>query len=217
MSKPIAFGNYQFNTKRSATEEARRRISQYEAGDRLCLEDELFFASLFTLHSEYEKKKGAGIDYIQVERDFHNNRCLYIHRVDGSSTDCSWVHCIQPASKKTIVSMAFRRAVKDIVMRYKSDKLDDVDVCPVLGIKLTHDNSHVSYLTPSFGELLKDFLREHRIDIESVGLTNPKPNDTDQRGQLVDPKLLEDWRCYHQRNATLQLLSAEANLRRLKS
>lgn len=217
MAKPIAFGTYQFKTKKNATEEARNRINQYEAGERLRLEDEQFFVSLFTLHSEYSEKKGAGIDYIAVERDFHSNRCLYIHRVDGTSIDCSWVHCIQPASQKTVVSMAFRRAVKEIIMAYKSASLDKVDVCPILGTKLTYENSHVSYLSPSFDDLLIGFLQQRHIDIESVALTNPKPVDTDQRGQVTDQELLNDWCSFHQRNANLQLLSAEANLRRLKS
>jgi len=217
LAKPIAFGAYQFKTKKSATEEARRRINKYEAGERLQLEDELFFTSLFTLHSEYAEKKGSGIDYIQVERDFHQNRCLHIHRVDGTSTDCSWVQCIQPASQKTIVSMAFRRAVKDIITRYKSAKLADVDICPILGMKLTYDNSHASYLTPSFDELLSEFLNQSQIDIESVRLTNPAPNDVDQRGILADPELLDRWVAYHRNHAHLQLLSAEANLHRLKS
>lgn len=57
MAKPIAFGDYQFRTKKSATEEARRRISNYEANDRLNAEDEMFFTSLFTLHSEFAEKK----------------------------------------------------------------------------------------------------------------------------------------------------------------
>lgn len=217
MAKQIVFGTYQFKTKKSATEEARNRINQYEAGERLQFEDEQFFISLFTLHSEYLEKKGPGIDYIAVARDFHNNRCLYIHRVDGTSIDCSWVHCIQPASQKNVVSMAFRRAVKDIIMAYKSNLLGQVDICPVLGTKLTYKNSHVSYLSPSFDDLLMEFLQQHHIDIESVSLTNPKPVDTDQRGQVSDQELLNDWRSFHQINANLQLLSAEANLRGLKS
>ncbi|SEI42087.1 Protein of unknown function [Allopseudospirillum japonicum] len=217
MAKPIAFGTYQFKTKKRATEEARNRINRYEAGERLQLEDEQFFVSLFTLHSEYSEKKGAGIDYISVERDFHNNRCLYIHRVDGTSIDCSWVHCIRPASQKTVVSMAFRRAAKEIIMAYKSASLDQVDICPVLGTKLTYENSHVSYLSPSFDDLLMEFLQQRPIDIESVALTNPKPVDTDQRGQITDQELLDDWCSFHQKKANLQLLSAEANLPRLKS
>lgn len=217
MAKPIAFGTYQFRTKKSAIEEARLRISQYEAGERLSVEDEIFFASLFALHSEFEEKKGVGIDHIKVQRDFHNNRCLYIHRVDGTEIDCSWVYCIQPASQKTVISMAFRRAVKEIIMAYKRSQLEEVDVCPILGIELTYSNSHVSYLTPSFESLLNDFLNNRQMDIESVALTNPKPDDTDQRGKVADLKLAEEWCGYHQNNAVLQLLSAEANLRKLKS
>jgi len=217
VAKPIAFGMYQFRTKKSATEEARRRINQYEAGDRLCTQDEDFFASLFTLHSEFLEKKGVGIDHIKVERDFHNNRCLYIHRIDGSSIDCSWVHCIQPASQKTVTSMAFRRSVKDIVMAYKEAELKVVKECPELRTPLTYENSHVSYISPSFESLLDDFLNQQQIKIEDVALTNPKPEDLDQRGILSDDELPKNWQRYHQENANLRLLSQEANLRRLKS
>lgn len=181
------------------------------------MEDEQFFVSLFTLHSEHSEKKGAGIDYISIETNFNNNLCLYIHRVDGTSIDCSWAHCIQPASQKTVISVAFRRAVKEIIIAYKSAFLNQVDVCPVLGTKLTYNNSHVSYLAPSFDDLLIEFLQHRHIDIESVTLTNPKPVDTDQRGKIIDQGLLNDWCSFHQKKAILQLLSAEANLGRLKS
>jgi hypothetical protein len=217
VAKPIAFGHYQFRTKKSATEEARRRINNYEANDRLNAEDEMFFTSLFTLHSEFAEKKGVGINHIKVQRDFHNNRCLYICRTDGSEIDCSWVHCIQPAPQKTVVSMAFRRAVKQIIIAYKTAQIDNVVVCPILKTKLNFYNSHVSYLNPSFENMLNNFLNDREIDITSVALVNPKPDDEDQRGKVSDQNLVEEWRSYHQDNATLQLLSAEANLRKLKS
>nr|WP_169050482.1 DCL family protein [Brenneria salicis]NMN92915.1 uncharacterized protein DUF3223 [Brenneria salicis ATCC 15712 = DSM 30166]RBP60966.1 uncharacterized protein DUF3223 [Brenneria salicis ATCC 15712 = DSM 30166] len=217
MAKPIVFGSYHFKTKASATEEARRRINVYEAGERLKLDDEHFFNLLFTLHPQYLEKKGVGIDHIKVERDFHNHRCLYIHRIDNTTTDCSWVQCIRPASQKTIVSMAFRRAVKETVMAYKREKLNVEQVCPVFGIRLTYENSHVSYLSPSFEKLLNDFLYACSLDIDGISLNNPKPEDADQRGLISNPILLKEWRDYHQRNVTLELISAEANLRKLKN
>jgi hypothetical protein len=217
VAKPISFGSYQFRTKNSAIEEARRRINNYEAGDKLNEDDELFFASLFTLHSEYSKKKGVGIDNIKVERDFHNNRCLYIHRIDGTEEECSWGHCIKPATQKQIVSMAFRRAVKERVMEYKNVNLPKVKVCPVLGTHLTHDNSHVSYLDPSFDQLLNDFLSQNGLTIDSVKLTNPKPDDADQRGILSNNNLAILWNEFHAKHACLQLLSSKANLRKTRS
>lgn len=215
MAKPIAFGPYQFKTKGRAIEEARRRINLYEAGERLKFDDELFFNFLFTLHPQYSEKKGIGIDHIRVERDFHNHRCLYIHRIDNTKIDCSWVQCIRPASLKTIVAMAFRRAVKETVIAFKKDKLSVEHVCPVLGIRLTYENSHVSYLSPSFEKLLTDFLYDCNIDVGDVSLTNPHPDDADQRGIIANQNLLKNWRDYHQHNAILELTSAEANLRKL--
>ena len=217
MAKPIAFGEYQFKTKKSATEEARSRINQYMAGSKLNASDEHFFRSLFTLHSEYEEKVGPGIDYITVELDFHRNRCLYIHRVDGSKVDCSWVHCIQPATKKTIISMAFRRAVKQIVMNFKEEQLPIVKSCPVFDTPLDYQNSHVAYSTPSFESLLDNFLTENQLDIESIPLLNPKPNDSDQRGILADEQLAKCWSGYHRANANINLMSQEANLLGLKN
>lgn len=217
MAKPIIFGNYQFRTKKSAIEEARRRINQYEAGSKLNPDDENFFASLFTLHSEYEEKKGAGIDHIKVERDFHKNRCLYIHRADDTSIDCSWVNCIQPASQKSVVSMAFRRAVKEIIITFKEEQLRKISICPIFGVPLTYENSHASYNSPRFEDLLNNFLNQVEISFDSVQLVNPDAADLDQRGIIASIELANSWRTYHQKNAELQLLSAEANLRKLKS
>jgi hypothetical protein len=214
MANPIVFGNFQFRTKKSATEEARRRINKYKVKEKLNDDDELFFSSLFTLHSEYIEKVGSGIDHIKVERDFHNNRCLYIHRTDGTKIDCSWVHCIQPASQKQTVSMAFRRAVKDRVMKFKNAQLPKVKVCQILGISLTHENSHVSYLKPSFDELLDDFLSENGLTIVTIKLTNPSPEDNDQRGILADKNIAIIWNEFHANKACLKLISAKANLRK---
>lgn len=212
---PIAFGDYSFGSKKSAREEAQRRINKYEAGDTLQPDDEKFFASLFTLHSQYDDKIHDGIDHIEVERDL-GNRCLFIHRVGGSKIDCSWTECIAPATLKTIGSAAFRRAVKDFIVAYKISQLEEVDTCPILGTDLNFNNSHVSYASPSFQNLLKTFLQEYDLDVESVELTNPDPEDGDQRGKVTDQDLVERWRDYHQQNAQLQLLSEEANLQRLK-
>lgn len=217
MAKPIIFGSYHFKTITSAIEEARRRINQYEAGSRISSEDEHFFASLFTLHSEYEEKIGAGIDHIKVERDFHNKRCLYIHRIDGTNIDCSWPHCIQPASHKSVVSMAFRRAVKEIVTAFKKEKVSKGSICPILGTPLTYENSHASYSSPKFEILLNNFLNQEGLTFDSVQLINPEAKDLDQRGIIASVELANTWRAYHRENSELQLLSAEANLRKLKS
>ena len=214
MAKPIVIGDIQFRTKTAAKAEIRRRIGQYEAGDILSVADQVFFEELFKLHDEYVEKVGVGIKHIQVERDFHRNRCLYIHRTDGSEIDISWVHCVQPASTKTVVSAAFRRAVKGRVMAFKSSQLSEGCRCPILNIPLDYENSHVAYTKNSFESLLDDFLGQAGVTFESIELINPSPDDSDQRGILKNPVIKEQWNQFYDSNARLTLMSAEANLRR---
>ena len=214
MAKPIVIGDIQFRTQAAAKDEIRRRIGQYEAGDIVSVADQVFFEDLFKLHDEYSEKVGAGIKHIRIERDFHRNRCLYIHRADGSEIDISWVHCVQPASTKAVVSTAFRRAVKERVMAFKSNKLSEGCRCPILNIPLDYENSHVAYAEYSFDSLLDAFLNQADITFESIELINPNPDDSDQRGILKDPDLRAQWDRFHESNAKLTLMSAKANLRR---
>lgn len=149
-----------------------------------------------------------------MERDFNQNRCLYIHRVDGTKIDISWVHCVRPATMKSTVSMAFRRAVKQIIKDFKDKTLNEYSCCPMLNIPLNSKNCHVSYVDPTFDKLLSDFLTLNNNTYESIELDNPKPQDRDQRGVLKDLSLKTSWISYHRTNTKLELWSADANLRK---
>ncbi|WP_170964645.1 hypothetical protein, partial [Vibrio sp. F13] len=85
-------------------------------------------------------------------------------------------------------------------------------VCPKLGVNLTFDNSHVSYVSMSFDDMLTDFLAENSLTYESVELVDPEYSDSDQRGKLASHVVTESWQKYHQSRAEFELLSIEANL-----
>ena len=211
MAKPILFEDHYFKTKTLAIKEIQNKIKPYSAGDKLNKEDEIFFLKLFKLHDEYEKKIGCGVSHITVEKDFHNNKCLYIHRIDGKSEDISWRHCIRPMSQKEIVSYAFRRAVKETVIEFKKIHLQDNAHCPILHTPLDFYNSDTSYIPYSFDELFLDFLKEHGLTIDSIELKNPEQNDPDQRGIIQDLSLRNAWIEYHRANSQLKLISRKAN------
>ncbi|PHX07627.1 DUF3223 domain-containing protein [Vibrio splendidus] len=217
MAIPVVFGSYQFRTKTAAKECIRKRISNYDFGDKLNDNDELFFSELFTLHDEHREKVGSGISFISVERDFHNNKSLYINRTDGSKIDISWVHCVQPASVKTVVSVAFRRAVKETITQFKSNCINENLRCPKLGFTLDYSDSHVVYVQPTFDQLLFEFLQLVGRNIESIELVNPRPDDRDQRGIIKSLSLTSAWVDYHLKHAHLELWSSEANLKRQTS
>ena len=80
---------------------------------------------------------------------------------------------------------------------------------------LTREYSHVSYDKISFDDLLSGFLSHKNISYEDVSLVNPGAGDADQRGKLGSIELLEEWKTFHRQYASLQLISEEANLRRL--
>ncbi|ELA8128057.1 DCL family protein [Vibrio sp. 10N.222.54.F12] len=212
MAKPISFGQFKFGTRKACEEDARRRINSYSPGTIMALDDKAFFEALFTLHSEYDEKVGCGIKDIEVGLDFHRNRCLFIIRKDDSRVVISWRHCVKPYTKKMVVSYAFRRAVKSTVMAFKNEAILNGAVCPKLGVNLTFDNSHVSYVSMSFDDMLTDFLAENSLTYESVELIDPEYSDSDQRGKLASHVVTESWQKYHQSRAEFELLSIEANL-----
>ncbi|EJG0635891.1 DCL family protein [Vibrio parahaemolyticus] len=212
MAKPISFGQFKFGTRKACEEDARRRINSYTPGSLMTLDDKAFFEALFTLHSEYDEKVGCGIKDIEVGLDFHRNKCLFIIRNDNSRVVISWRHCVKPYTKKMVVSYAFRRAVKNTVMTFKNEAISNGAICPKLGINLTFDNSHVSYASISFDDMLTNFLTENGLTYESVELIDPEYSDTDQRGKLANHEVMESWQKYHQSRASFELLSIEANL-----
>jgi len=214
LAKPISFGKFKFGTRKSCEEEARSRINSYTAGSVLSVIDKCFFEALFTLHSEYDEKVGCGIRHIEVSLDFHNNKCLAIIRNDDSREIISWRHCIKPHTQKMVVSYSFRRAIKNTITEFKRQAISDGSICPILSIKLTFGNSHVSYIGPSFDDLLSNFLEENSLNYESVELKDPEAEDSDQRGILFDPNITSNWRSYINNHAELALLSADANLRK---
>ncbi|MDD1829310.1 DCL family protein [Photobacterium sp. ZSDE20] len=214
MAKPVVFGPYKFKTKKAATEEIRNRISHYQEGQDLSNDDSDFFKELFKLHSEYLEKRGCGISHITVERDFNRNRCLIIKRIDGSSIDISWVHCLKPLSRKTVVAIAFRRTVKESIKQFKETKIASGAQCPVKNIPLDLKNSHAVYICPTFDELFLTFISEQNVNLELIEINDPVVGDNDQRGIITNNELRNSWIHYHKENACLELWSANANLSR---
>ncbi len=214
MAKPISFGKFNFRTRKACEEDSRQRINSYSPGSIMSTDDKTYFEALFTLHSEYDEKVGTGIQDIEVGLDFHKNRCLFIIRKDNSKVVISWRHCIQPYSKKMVVSYAFRRAIKNTVMQFKNEMVTAGSTCPKLGLTLTYNNSHVAYINESFEEILTSFLSFNNLSYESIELIDPESQDKDQRGIIACKEILSSWQAFHSEKAKFQLLSIEANLRK---
>lgn len=193
-------------------------MSKYKFKEYLDDSDMNFFLSLFTLHDEYESKVGVGVSKLQVDRDFHGNKCIRILRFDGSAEGISWRHCINPISVDQNISNAFRRAVKEAVISFRDQCLGSgVRNCPYTDMILDKHNSNVSYRNVAFEKILGDFLTESCINKLLIELTDPTAADPDQRAIISDFSIITKWRLYHENNSELVLVSKVATLRRLIS
>jgi hypothetical protein len=85
-----------FRTKTELKDTVRNLIAKYTFGQFLDNEDFQFCMELFRRHSDYEQKVGRGVQRIEVRRDDYGNRYFHLHRIDGTDTDISWVHCVTP-------------------------------------------------------------------------------------------------------------------------
>lgn len=111
--KSIQIGNMLFPTKKAAKEFVRNIVSRYEEKESLVTEDFSFVYDLLTIHPESEQKIGCGISKIFVDLDaqYKRNKCFYLERKDGSTTDFSWVSCIDGRNLRRETFDAFRNAI----------------------------------------------------------------------------------------------------------
>jgi hypothetical protein len=73
-------------------------LNRYRVGERVTDADAVDLQSLLKLHTDAERKFGAGIDHFEVMDGGFGTQCFKVLRVDGSSDDFSYVHCITPKS-----------------------------------------------------------------------------------------------------------------------
>ena len=69
------------------------------------MNDYNFLLDLFQNHADWKEKKGVGIDSISVIETKYKNKCFQINRIDGTSTDISFMNCINIKSKTMKMSI----------------------------------------------------------------------------------------------------------------
>jgi hypothetical protein len=93
----VTINGERFPKKEALQERIRTLIGKYPVGAFLTEEDNVFCLSLFGHHPEARSKLGAGVRRIEVRLDRYGNKHFQIHRIDGTSDDISWVHCVTNA------------------------------------------------------------------------------------------------------------------------
>ena len=110
-----------FLTKKSLAQKCKWILNSYKDGDRLNMFDEEFMIDFFTQLAKSHKLKGKKIVEVDVRKSkkYRKKLQFWIKREDGTKTDISYIKCIWPRKKIEEISDACRRAVEDIITKYK--------------------------------------------------------------------------------------------------
>lgn len=217
MAKSITIGDRSFSTKKAALEEIRTVRDRYPDGVRLDHDDYLFIRDLLSLHTEAEDKIGIGVSHFTVatETEFGGrNRHFVLHRHDGTGTDFSFGHCLNPGSKdRNDRLLALRQAIKEQTWTFRDREFSSGGqiVCPYEGVVVTPGNCQIDHEAPwTFDALVASWLSQNGLALDAVQITPPMDNQL--VGQMTDRVQVASWQSFHFANARLRLLSARGNL-----
>lgn len=214
----IDIGTRRFRSKKDAVKYFQGILYRHKIGSSIPEPDHSDLCNLLQKHTEADKKIGAGIDYFEVRSALYNQRCFYVVRVDGSSTDFSMHNCIDGRENplKTQIYGAFRAAVQSDILDKKRQWFSEHGVngvfrCPINGVEMKFETSHADHAPPmTLQVLVTTFLAAKKIDLDARLLL---PNSDNQLSpKLADQNLESSWIEYHHSVANIRVISAQANL-----
>lgn len=215
MAKALHVGSRQFPSQKAALAFFREIRDRNSDGVRIGSDDDLALRDLLACHPEAKDKIGSGIAYFSIATDglFGTTRHFVVFRTDGSSTDFSFKMCIEGRNSNRDRMEALRRAVEDQIVAFRNRAFAGRPalVCPLSGIAVTLNNSHVDHGPPlGFHGLAGAWLSTEGLDLVELHISEPADNQIVTL--LVDEAQRLSWQEFHRANATLRILSPRANL-----
>jgi len=136
-----------------------------------------------TFHSGWEQKQGVGIKNIHkvIEPNYGKHRAFMIERVDGSTTDISYMlGNIRKKESSNKFKQALRRVVQDQIDNFRRTQFKDKDilVCPILETPITYSTCHIDHFTPTFDEIVSGFITKYKIEDGGRYLAETVDNQT---------------------------------------
>lgn len=191
--------------------EVKRRTQFVLKSGRVQPDDDRFLRDLFARHPSAAEKHGPGIAEIRVVTvPPWNTRGFEIRRVDGTTTDISYLECLAPTTPRHWYRAACRTAIAEQVLAAKAAAFAEADciACPVTGELVGRDDCHVDHAPPWTFEAIADTFAVD-LDLESIGYLD---GDNRVRSQFADADLTARFADFHRARAVLRVVSVRANL-----
>lgn len=218
--KTLQIGLHSFSTKAKAKDYIRSLLGRYADGETISGEDDTFLRELVLLHPEKDQKIGSGVSAFTVQIDpiWKKTRHFVLLRTDGSSTDFSFLSCLDGANKKKDTFSALRHAVLEQIVSFKAQAFSEplLPECPYLGTSISFEEAHVDHTYPAtFKRLVEDWLKKEQISLLEVSIS--EPSDNQWTSEMLSSPQKESWISFHLEKASLRIISKTANLSHAKT
>lgn len=214
--QPIIILGESFATKKALTAKVQAILHATPEGQLLGSYDAAFMHVLLERHSEAGQKIGVGVRSFSTRNPGYGpaSKCFCLTRIDGTTTDFSYLKCITPEDNPLKdFQAACRTAVVPQIQSLKAHAFSSAAVysCPVLGTPITIETCHVDHIPPrTFASIVDAFITEHGLRDVEPG----KDNDTECR--FADPADADLFAAFHAARAHLRIVSKRANLSDIK-
>jgi hypothetical protein len=205
-------GERSFRSATEAKDYYRQILNSGHVGRTLT---ELEFAALMdllSLHPRSVDKIGNGVRAFTIELNEYKKRAFFLHRVDGSKEDFSYLKCISGDHNPfTEFSKACRRSLENRLRAWKVSQMDgNVTKCAITGKTIAIDQAHIDHKPPlTFSVIVKSFVVARNIDLSTVKYVRKNINGV----ELEDVNLASDFDKFHSQMAVLRIVYAVENLK----
>jgi len=189
-------------------------LNSNQIGEWLSKQDTEILHDLLTYHEEYEKKKGKGIKGFKIQINYYKQRGFILYRTDGSSTDFSYLKCLQPPTLNSKIKTACRTAITQDILNFKDEafKNSPTLLCPLSKEVLTFNSCHVDHSNPTFIEIFDEWIKDKKISEKDINQTE----DNSVTTYFINTDLEKSFREFHNSKCNLRILSpiAHRNLKK---
>ncbi len=213
MPKNYVLNGEFFKSKEAVKRKCREILYRKKVGEPVDTLDFPFLRDLLNHHDNASQKIGCGVVSMYTMMAEQKTQCFALVRTDGSTTDFSFYSCLREKKHDEEAKKAMRNAILPQIFACKDRAFKDIETvpCPILGVPMTRETSHVDHAAPNtFDKLQQDFLVSKRLNPAVIQIGNKGDNAT--AVCLADPVLLTEWQEFHAKYAVLRVVSAHANL-----
>lgn len=151
-------------------------------------EDKIFLRKLIENHPNAEQKIGVGIVDFYTFRTMYKTIGFGLLRTDGTTTDFSYLQCLNPRTDNYKIKMACRAAVNKSILKFKMDKA-----------KIVHHQGI------EFNAIAERWLKKFGY----LDMSLNKPKDNCQKTYFNNQETSESFKKFHDKIATLKEVSIE--------